>query len=416
MFILYTFLYTFVFIIMSPYYLFRSLKYGEGLSGLKERFGVLPETTGDSIWIHSCSVGEVKIAVEFIKRLKSNPDIDTKIVLTTMTPTGKQTAEEEISGDIHRIYYIPLDWSFTIKKFIKRINPRALIIVETEIWPNLIKTCSEHSIPLFMINGRISKDSFPKYLLITGLLKRLFLMFEMFFMRSSSDAGRIKDLGAPEEKIRVTGNMKFDIDINIVNSTVKQLKKLKGQRNLLIAGSTLENEEEMIVENYIERNPDYMMLIAPRHPKRFDRVADLLEEFETNWTRWSENPAPADNHDIILLDTLGDLACSFSVCEAAFIGGSLVPKGGHNILEPAYFGKPVLVGKYMENFSDIAEVFRENKAIIEVDGTDKLFREVERLFENSGEREKLGERAQNLIDKHRGATDKNIESIVEHLQ
>ncbi len=405
---LYSFLFTVTAILALPWYILMALGGRISLRGFNERFGAIAEfgkIEAGRIWIHASSVGEVGIASTLIKELtKIWPE--KKFVLSTMTPAGKKIAEKSLSKILEGVFFVPFDWQFSVKRCLRSVKPDVLILVETEIWPNLVHQCGIRGIPVFMVNGRISKKSVSGYSLFTGILKDVFVDFRRFIMRSEEDAARIKALSAPEDKVVVAGNMKYDISVETDEATLKRLEAWKGGAVLLAAGSTLRGEEEILASVFkklSEEGKNLKMILAPRHPERFDEAASILKSSEIKFIRRSSGLQEGAGAQVILLDTIGELAGIYAACDIAFIGGSLVPKGGHNILEPAFFGKPVIVGRHTDNFKEIVNNFEAEKAILQVSDETELKSAVSKLMEYPEERKRLGGSALSILVKNKGA-------------
>ncbi len=421
MYFIYSILFTLTAILMLPFYAVKLLSQDGSMKNFNERFGAVKrlEKNGKGrIWIHASSVGEVGIAATLLKELKIVWP-EKEFVISTMTPTGRAVAKKVLGSMVSNVFYVPFDWDFCVKRFLRRAKPDAVLVVETEIWPNLVHRCRLNNIPVYMVNGRISSKSFPRYSLFMGLLKIVFCDFHKFLMRSEDDAYRIKALTAPDDKVVVTGNMKFDVFVGTNSEGLAKLDLWKEKSLLIIAGSTLRGEEEIlltVLEKLEEEGKDVKLMIAPRHPERFDGVAELIEGRKIDFQRWSEVDEKAVRSAVMLLDTLGELAGLFKSCDIAFIGGSLVPKGGHNILEPAFFGKPVVVGSSMENFRDIFKVFINKNAVVQVGNEAELVQTFSSLLEDGEKRERLGKSALSILQDNKGAVGRTVKILKDVLK
>ena len=349
----------------------------------------------NTIWIQAVSVGEVALCKTLIPKLKESFP-ENSIVLSTITKTGNDLAAKLFSNDAAIIYF-PLDFSFTVKKAAAAIRPAMYIMVETEIWPNLLSELDKKGVPSVMVNGRISDRSYGKYLAVKGFLKNTLDKINLFCMQSKTDAERIKALGAPEDRVRVTGNMKFDAaDISSGEMT---------EEDLFVAGSTHRGEEEIVLNVFKElavEFPGLKLLIAPRHIERAGELKKLVAN--------SASPAR-----ISVLDTIGSLSGFYKKAKLVFIGGSLVKHGGQNPIEPASFGKAVMFGPYMFNFKAVSEAFLDSGAAICVNNGKELLEQSRLLLDDKAERDALGRKARIVISSMRGATTRNMDGICETL-
>lgn len=356
------------------------------------------------VWIHAVSVGEARAAESLVSLMRLYWPRK-KVIISTVTPTGYSIAKK-ILQDHELVFYAPLDISFVVSKFLKTIRPSLLIIMETELWPNLIRLSKKYGVQVAVVNGRISDRSYKGYARFKPVLKHILREVDLFCMQTKEAAERIIALGAVPGRVKVTGNIKFDISAGLKESPcIAVLKSCLGDCLLCIAGSTHEMEEEIIIEIYKSLRKDFShlrFLIAPRHLERIDKVRRMIKLAgldPVNLSRARE----FSSAQIVLVDTIGDLSALYKLCDVAFVGGSLVEKGGHNPIEPALFGKAILFGKHMQNFKEIRDVFIHEKAAIEVDGPAALEYELRKLLQDSGQRKQLGQRARELIDKNRGA-------------
>lgn len=414
----YTLLYTIVLLFILP---FEYLKRPHDLRSrwLKQRSGFLSPDSGIGfsgykiIWIHAVSVGETISSVPFIQEiLKRFPSV--RVILTTVTDTGQKVAMERLSGNA-TIFYLPFDLPFSIKRFIRAIRPSLYISVETELWPNLVRLLKKDGTPVLIMNGRISGDSFEGYRKIRFFMKRILANVDLFCMQEAIYAERVKALGVSEERIRITGNFKFDMRIDEYrHDWVNYL-----HRPVILAGSTHEGEEDMILRAY-ERlkkdTGDITLIIAPRHPERFGEVEEIIKK---NGLRYIKRSRIDDRVDIatlrdtsvILVDVIGELASLYSACDIAIIGGSFSARGGHNPLEPAFWGKPILCGEDMSNFPFIDEFYR-NEAAIRTSGYN-LYNDLKRLLISEDERTNMGKKAMKMYREKAGAIMRSI-GILEH--
>ena len=423
MFIIYDLIFLIFAILSLPVYLLK----GKFHRGFLKRLGFLPANLelDSPIWVHAVSVGEamsVRSLIEGLRRLYPQK----KIVISTVTATGNKIAQGLArEGDF--VTYLPLDLSFITGYVIGRINPSLFIIAETEIWPNLISTLYRKKIPIFTINGRISDLSFKGYSGIKFLIKPVLNKINLFCMQSERDAQRLAALGVPEEKIKVTGNIKFDVaSFNLENmDSVKLRQKLNlgSKDNLFVCGSTHPGEEEIILGVYKDLLPEFpnlKLLFAPRHPQRSTEAAKSIKDFGFEPVKISLLDSGAklsgDARRVFLLDTVGQLLSFYAISSLVFVGGSLIKKGGHNIIEPASLEKPVLFGPYMFNFRDIAELFLASKAAIQVRNKEGLNENIKELLNNPVQAQCLGMNAKKLVLNNLGSTEKSLSLINQYAK
>ena len=424
--IAYSLLLTFGFILALPWFLWKGRAGRKYLRTFRERMGRLPvylNVDGDrSIWIHAVSVGEVLAARPLVPALRERLPHH-RIFLSTTTTTGNAVARKSIRG-IDGLFYAPFDFPYPVRHALEVLNPSMLVLVETELWPNLIHEARRRGTRVALVNGRISPRSFPRYMRLGRFLRRVLGEVDLFLMQGEAHAERIRAMGALPERVRVTGNLKFDA-VEPGRLPERLARLLQGGTTtppgpLWIAGSTVAGEEELVLSAFHrvrERVPQARLLVAPRHPERFDAVPALVEAAGFRCLRRSTlDPAAWQDGEVMLLDTLGELSQVYALASVVFVGGSLVPAGGHNILEPAVAGKPVVVGPHMENFLEIARQFRDEHAIVQVDSADELGREVSALLLDDGRRTGLGERARELVGRNRGAVGRSTDALVSLLQ
>jgi 3-deoxy-D-manno-octulosonic-acid transferase len=417
MFIIYDLIFLVIGIIYLPIYLLRKKMH----RGFFASLGFLPKglTLDRPIWIHAVSVGEVRAIESLLEGLKKNYP-DKRFVISTVTATGNKIAKG-LACDKDFITYLPLDLSFIIGSVIDRINPSIFIIAETEIWPNLITSLYRKKVPLITVNGRISDNSFRGYLTIKFLLRPVLAKVNLFCMQTQLDAERLIRLGVSKDKIQVTGNMKFDVkdcaDYGEDYTDYRNRLCLEPEDKLLVAGSTHPQEEEVVLATYKELLNEVShlkLLIAPRHPERSSDVAKIVSRFGFRSIFVSSLLAAHSTcipKQLFILDTIGELAYFYQIADIVFVGGSLVKKGGHNILEPAIFSKPILFGPHMFNFRDIADLFLRNKAAVIVHNQEDLKTNIVELLNNPDKIIELGRRAKQLVLGNQGATKRNTDFI-----
>ena len=392
--------------------LWRGVKQSAYLQRIPERFGCTSKLPGAQpvIWVHAVSVGEVQAASMLVRRLlDACPHY--QALLTTITPTGAAQVESVFAGAVqHR--YLPYDLPHAVSLFLRRIRPQALIILETELWPNLLHYCRRRGIPTLLVNARLSPASQRAYLRLGRFSRATVQQLSHIAARGAEDARRFLALGADPARVSIAGNLKFDI--NAPDDSVAQARALcnalAGARPVWVAASTHEGEEEQILEAFDkvrETFEDCLLVLAPRHPERFNKVFQLcLKRGLVTVRRSGGKDAMPQDTDVYLLDTLGELPLFYACADAAFVGGSLKPVGGHNVLEPAALSVPVISGPHTANFSEVIELFRTEDAIIIVTDAAQLAAAVLSLLQDERMRRTRGARGQRLVQQHQGATDR----------
>ncbi|MFA4982476.1 MAG: 3-deoxy-D-manno-octulosonic acid transferase [Candidatus Omnitrophota bacterium] len=418
-------LYDIGFFIFSLFYLPTLLFKGKLHGDFAERFGIYGvekkkalEAAKDAIWIQAVSVGEVAVCRKLIPSLRQRFP-DRTIILSTITKTGNGLARKLFSPDAVVIYF-PLDFSSVVKKSVAIIRPKTYIMVETEIWPNVLREMRFNSIPAILINGRISDRSFGKYKLVKPFLKNVLSKISLFCMQSATDAGRVVELGAPEERVSVTGNMKFDIALSSDTEAVRRLKEDIGFQEgdeLIVAGSTHRGEEEMVVSAFKELavgSPKLRLLIAPRHIERSAEVESVVRTAGFQAVKMSSrrgHPPAGNENPVFILDTIGLLNSAYSLAAVVFIGGSLVKHGGQNPIEPAVSGKPVVFGPHMFNFKDMTAALLKDGGAVQVQDAVGLTAALRDILKDENKRAALGNNAKEVIKRNCGATEKNLEIL-----
>lgn len=413
-------MYDLIFIILAILYLPYGMVRGKLKGHFLNRSGIRKDKALDKlagkkvIWMHAVSVGEVLSTRAFLNKLKEKLN-DYEIFITTTTATGNLMAKNLGIGTVS---YTPLDFSFIVRKFIKKVNPKIFIFAETEIWPNLIAELHKKNIPMFMVGGRISPRSFKGYKRIKFLIRPILRKINLFCMQTKDDAKRIISLGAKEDSVKVMGNMKFDVaepDINSQEFARKQdfLKHKIDLRKgdlLLVAASTHNPEEKIIIGIYKELKkefPNLKLLIAPRHIERAKEIKQIFTEQGIKVCLYSENVKSQDLvSENIIIDIMGELKCAYSLATVVFVGGSLIKHGGQNIIEPAFFSKLIIVGPHTFNFKDIVDTFLSGGALIQVKNQTKLRETLKILLRNHSRREALGGNAKKLVDSNSGVSEK----------
>ena len=402
MYLVYTFLLYVGLIVTLPWYAIKFRKYAQTV---KDRLGYidLPKLQR-SVWVHAVSVGEVKAVRKLVEKLRlTHPN--QPVVLSTITPAGQELARNS-PGLADHVFFFPLDLPGAIRRTLDRVNPELVLIAETEIWPNFLREARRRNIRVVMVNGRISDRSFPRYRVIRRWLKRVLDDFTLLGMQTEADRERIESIGADGRKVTVFGNLKYDaLDLDRVLAP-ELTERLSGVSPLWIAASTMPGEEEQVLDAFAEarkQHQDLTLLIAPRHPERFDAVEKTIRArgFEV-----SRRTRPGAVSEVLLLDSVGELASTFRHASVVFVGGSLVSRGGHNILEPAAFSKPIIFGPHMENFREISDMFIEEDAAVEVHNAAELAAAVGKFLADPAFGEKLGARARQLVTRNTGATER----------
>ncbi len=414
-------------LLVSPYFVYQALGHKKYVGGLRQRLGKLPlslNVDGDeSIWIHAVSVGEALTARALVADLRIRyPRL--LVFLSTTTLAGQQVARG-VQG-IDAVFYFPFDWAFILRRTLQVIRPRIFVMMETEIWPNLLRLCRARGIRTVLVNGRISARSYPRYRLIRPFFRRVLDHVDSFCMQSEESARRIIDLGADPSRVTVTGSLKFDslrapspAAHGRPRARVLRFFRVPPRRIVIVAGSTMRGEEAGVLGAFSRikaMSPGALLILAPRHPERFADVERLARDAGFLTARRTELPIDADPRaDVVILDTVGELAELYQVATAVFVGGSLVDHGGHNVLEPAVFGKAVAFGSYMQNFEEIAEAFVSNGAAMQVQSERELADGLVALVRDPVRRARLGAAARALVEANRGSRDKTLEAIARLL-
>ncbi len=431
MFLLYSFLLTVGFLVLLPRFLFQR-KYA---AGFRQRFGNLPafDAQGKSVcWLHCVSVGETNAARPLVRELKKNfPEYT--LVISTTTLTGQNLARQIYAEDAKLIFYFPFDWKFSARRALRRINPAIVLLMETEIWFNFVREAGKSGAKVVVVNGRLSEKSATRYALIPKTMQRVLRYFDLVLMQGQKDANRLINLGIRSPKVKVTGNIKFDQANNDAESdltkTFRQRFAVSKDAPLIVAASTHAPEESLVLDAFksvyknaaIEKLP--RLLIAPRHPERFAEVAQMIKSTGFDWARRGEEPSTRDKAaEIILLDSIGELRSVYPLAEIVFVGGSLIPHGGQNVLEPAAARKSIVSGFYTTNFEAVVKEFLSQNALIQLpklapkDVSAKLAETFAELLNDSERRDKLAANAFRVVQINRGATGKTIEHLKTLMQ
>jgi len=417
---LYSLLLFLALIVSTPWWLVQMLRHGKYRTGWSERLGTVPDrlfnrVAENNIWIHAVSVGEVLAISRVADELKQQLP-GWRIVVSTTTDTGQKLARERFGEN--NVFYLPLDLPWAVRAYLQALRPKLLVLAESEFWPNLLHEARKSGAAVAVVNARVSDHSLPGYLRFRTLLGRVMRNVDLFLAQSDEDASRLVQIGAPGERVDVSGNLKFEVKPPAKPAIVEPFRGALTREEigpLIVAGSTLEGEEAMLLEMFRQvasRYPGALLVLAPRHPERFAAVASLLASSGLRWQRRSEwdGTRPIAG-GVFQLDTIGELASLYEFADIAFVGGSLVPRGGHNVLEAAQFGAAILVGPSTQNFRDIVEVFRKADAL-RVVTMQSLIPTVVQLLENHDDRAALGQRAAEVVHSQQGATQKTVDALL----
>ena len=420
MYLIYSALLAAAMVLAMPFWLWQMLRHGKYRTGFGERWGSVPErilkqAVQPTIWIHAVSVGEVLAVSGLFEKLRMRFPGD-RIVISTTTDTGQKLARERFGQD--NVFYFPLDFAFAIRPYLQALKPRLVIMAETEFWPNFFRLVHGSGARVAVVNARISDRSWPGYRRSRLLLRRVLEHVDLFLTQTDVDRRRLFGIGAPEGHVHVSGNLKFDAPEPAPPPILEQLKMALRTENagpVVVCGSTVEGEEDMLAPIFaklFQAYPHSVVLLAPRHPERFETVADLLQQQQLRFVRRSQWAGSGIAGSILLLDTIGELSALYALANVAFVGGSLVPRGGHNILEPARYGAAIVVGEHTENFRDIVELFRSSGAL-RVTNPASVEEDLLELVTNQAVRTTLGQRGKEVLQAQTGATERTLVALTE---
>ncbi|HXM13085.1 MAG TPA: 3-deoxy-D-manno-octulosonic acid transferase [Terriglobales bacterium] len=425
MYVLYSALLVLFLLLTLPYWLLQMLRHGKYRAGLRQRFGAIPASLAGgsekpTLWVHAVSVGEVVASSAVIATLRQKFPSH-RVLVSTTTSTGQKLAVRRFGAE--NAFYFPLDFAFAIRPYLEALRPELVVVAETEFWPNFLRLAKHSGARIAVINCRISDRSFPGYkrfrFWLPKLLEETLANVDLFLAQTEEDRQRLIAIGAAESKVTVAGNLKFDVTPPPSPAIVESLRdsfSRTGAGPILVCGSTLEDEEGLLLSsfrNVLANHPKAVMILAPRHPERFPEVAALVEKLSFPMSRrslWSGEPLAGS---VLLIDTIGELSVLYSLSTVAFVGGSLVPRGGHNILEPALYGVPIVTGNHYENFRDVVNFFASRNAV-RIVGVAELPLVFLELIGNDKERATLGKNALAALESQRGATNKTIAALL-HL-
>ncbi|MEP7041610.1 MAG: lipid IV(A) 3-deoxy-D-manno-octulosonic acid transferase [Dokdonella sp.] len=416
------FIYTLTLYLLTPFVVYRlaarGFKYHGYFARWRERFGFFADPgIRDSIWVHAVSLGEVNAAVPLIEALMRRYG-DSQFVITTVTPTGSDRVLQLFGERVFHVY-LPYDLTTAVRRFLDRVRPRLAVIMETEIWPNLFMTCAERGISIVVANARLSEKSLRGYWPIQPLVRRAIRCASFVAAQSVSDEDRLRLLGAAEPKLAVVGNLKFDMQVpdDVREHGVAFRIAAGGARPVWIAASTHEGEEMVVLKAHaavLRRFPDALLLIAPRHPERFKPIAAACRAYGFRTATRSEEGGADPTCQCFVIDSMGELLAFYAAADVAFVGGSLVPVGGHNLLEPAALARPVIVGPQTFNFAEVTEDLVAAGAALRIADADALGPAVVRLLSREVERRSMGDAAHAVMERERGAVARTM-SIVEQV-
>ena len=413
---LYSAAYALLLILTSPFWLLQMLRKGKYRAGLAERLGRVPRrlhiaADQQSIWVHAVSVGEVLAIAGLARELRSRyPELS--LYVSTTTLAGQKLARERFGE--RNVFYFPLDLGFAIRPYLQALRPKLIIIAETEFWPNFIRLAHEAGASLAVVNSRISDGSFPGYKRFRRWLRPILSSIDIFLAQGTADRMRLITIGAPAERVQMSGNLKFEIAAPKESNLTADLRHaIPASAPVLVCGSTVDGEEPILLRAFkqiLRQSPQAAMVLAPRHPERFESVAQLVAASGMSfWRRSGWRGAPLAG-GVFLLDSIGELASLYSLATVAFVGGSLVPRGGHNILEPAQFGKAIVVGPHTENFREIIQIFLSEGAV-EIATGENLGETLLRLLQDISLRERLGHNARGVMQANQGSTARTLEAL-----
>ncbi len=422
----------------SPYWLYRMAVSGRYRAGLGERLGQVPARLLAAakgrpvVWVHAVSVGEVLAAVRLITELETSlPQF--AVVLSTTTKTAQELAAKRLGEE--RVFYFPLDFAFSVRRYLDALRPQMLILMESELWPRVLTECAARSVPVAVVNARISDRSLPRYRMLRRLWRPLLAKVTLFLAQDEENARRLQEVGAPEGRVLVTGNLKYDVAAPKQSCIAELIHEAAAGRPIVVAGSTVDipnssqsSEDQLVIQgwwNSVRTEMGALLVIAPRHPQLFPVVYSVAIEFPTLLaTEMLAGKQAADgysvklrtgeraNVQIIVLDTIGDLASVYGIADVAFVGGSLLPRGGHNPLEPARFGVPVIMGPFFENFRDIVAKMQEADGLRIVQNNEELETAFIDLLTHREEAQAMGERGRAVFAAQAGATTRTVHALL----
>lgn len=437
---LYSLLFSAWVIVMAPFFLFKAWKQKKYLPALRQRMGHLPDSLKSdgrpTVWIHSCSVGET-LSVQPLAQALSERFPQARFVFSTITKTGQAIAEERFRKyGVGSTFYFPIDLAHIATRVLEWIQPSVLITIDTEIWPNVLHEAHKRGIPVIMANGRLSPESFPYYRMAYPLMGTVFENYAALIMKAQEDADRVQRLGAPPSKISVSGNLKYDRDTvekEVSEAQARDMDASFGLTNsdapIIVAGSTHEDEEQILLDVFKRLRQtaglaNTRLMIVPRHPERFATVASLAERTGFSVKRRTDKTVSSGNADVLILDTLGELAAAYQFATVVFVGGTLIPHGGQSIMEPAVYAKAIIIGPSMKNFPGIIDDFLERGGVAQISATEaekeaqkqQLTEQFTRLLTDAHARTEMGAAARSVFEGSQGATKFTVDKIAAILE
>ena len=419
-----------VLVVGAPYWLLRMATSGRYRAGLAQRLGRVPAGLRAAVagrqvvWVHAVSVGEVLAATRLVGELEQALGEGWRIVISTTTATGQALARQRFDSDasVDRVFFYPLDFAWAVRAYLRAMQPKLLVLMESELWPRMLVECELKCVPVAVVNARVSDRSFARGLKVKCVWSKLLRRVTLFLAQSEEDGRRLVAMGARADAVRVTGNLKYDVRAPKASRVAQWIKAAAAGRPIVVAGSTHGrlkgdrlSEDEIVVrawEGRARRELGALLVLAPRHPDRFVEVGAIAAEFR--WVKasgWGES-AGEGAAEVVLLDTIGDLAAVYGVADAAFVGGSLVKRGGHNPLEPAQFGVPVVMGPSFENFRDIVARMQAAEGILVVQDGGGLESALAELLADGLQARAMGERGRHVFEEQQGATARTVEGLL----
>ena len=411
---------------LLPRFLLDAARHGKYAAGFAERAGRLPPPDAGGrpvVWLHCVSVGEAQAARPLARALLEAYPRHALVVSTT-TLTGQRVAREAFAGRAALVFYFPFDWAWSVRRALRAVAPSLVLVMETELWPRFFRECRRRGVPVALVNGRISEKSFGRYRAVRPFIRRVLADISLAAAQSEADAARLVSLGLAPERVRVTGNVKFDIEEAAGDPLTEELRRrfrVSEARPLVVAASTHAPEERVVLEAFrlASAAPNRpRLLIAPRHPERFAEAAALVEASGLSWARRSGRPRESDaDCDVILLDSIGELRAVYPLAEVVFVGGSIAPVGGHNVLEPALAARAVITGAHTSNFKSIVGALLEQRGLVQLPPADEseaaaaLARALRDLLGDEEGRRRTGARARAVLERNRGATARTVEML-----
>ena len=405
-----------------PYWLYQILRHGKYRTGFVERMGKVPARLFGAdastrprhvVWVHAVSVGEVLAVSGLLAELRRSFPRH-RVLVSTTTDTGQALARKRFGEE--NVFYFPMDFEFTIRPYLRALQPELVVLAETEFWPNFLRLVYASGARIAVVNARISDRSWPRYRRFRWALQKMLRHVDLFLAQTQQDSARLQSIGAEAARVQITGNLKFDVNLPAPPPIVESLRRSLAAEQagpVLVCGSTVDGEEPPLLkafENLRVAHPRAVMILAPRHPERFDQVAILLQQLgirSYRRTRWAGETLAGG---VFLVDSIGELAALYGLADVAFVGGSLVPRGGHNIIEPAQHGVAIVTGTFTENFRDIVALFQSREAV-RIVTLAELPLTLMQLLANDAERHALGRRAEETIRSQMGATSRTLEGL-----